>query len=53
LIESIHFVDELTIFFERSKPDIITTLPNPYYWAGNEVFIIILVKENPTFDINF
>lgn len=30
------FVRELNKYFEYSKFDNITLLPNPYYWAGNE-----------------
>ena len=34
------FVDQLDIFFNRSLSDPFNILPNPYYWAGNEVCAI-------------
>jgi hypothetical protein len=37
-------VDQLTEFFEFSKFDPLNVLPNPWYWAGNEVFILFFQK---------
>jgi len=37
-----YFVEQLTEFFELSLYDPYNILPNPYYWAGNEVSKIAL-----------
>eukprot|EP00049_Salpingoeca_infusionum_P012982 m.241311 g.241311 ORF g.241311 m.241311 type:complete len:752 (+) comp15323_c0_seq1:878-3133(+) len=34
------YIKELTNFFENTRKDNWTTLPNPYYWAGNEPDIL-------------
>jgi putative alpha-1,2-mannosidase len=32
-----YFCEQLKIFFDKSQDDPFNVLPNPYYYAGNEV----------------
>ncbi len=37
-----YFIEQLSEFFSRSKLDPSNDLPNPYYWAGNEVHHFVI-----------